>query len=198
MGVHLDTCANASTTPLCLTSGNGLLVPLKRVILLPDPIDQLHESADTFRTINPITLNRAEIRRFWTLILTPVLALVFLLAGSPAANAFGSEVLGCAWNGGTWTANTCGYGDADITFSPQGLSGTYSYRWTISISGTGYNSIVSGCTTTSTTCTLDVQPSTYQKRNIDVALQLTQSGVSRTISATAYVYSSSGCVRPAC
>jgi serine protease len=107
-----------------------------------------------------------------------------------------TEVLGCAWEGGPWIANNCGAGDGQIIFSPQGLSGSYSYSWSVSITGTGTGGIVSGCTTTSSTCTLDVEPSTYTKRIISVGLQLTQSGASWTISATASVFSSSGCVRP--
>jgi hypothetical protein len=42
--------------------------------------------------------------------------MAFFLVGSPAANAFGSEVLGCAWNGGTWIANNCGGGVDNLTF----------------------------------------------------------------------------------
>ena len=60
-------------------------------------------------------------RRFWTLLLSPVLALAFFLAGSPAANAFGTEVLGCSWNGGTWIGNNCGYGGGQLAFSAQSV-----------------------------------------------------------------------------
>ncbi len=137
-------------------------------------------------------------RRFLTLLLTPLLVLTFFLADSPAANAFGSEVLGCSWNGGPWVANGCGASDGSLTFSPHNLSGTYSYSWTITYGaftvtntcGNGLEPCLSGCTTTSSSCTiLADNPWPAQSKPVTASLQLTQSGQSRTITASATVYS---------
>jgi len=139
-------------------------------------------------------------RRFWTLLLTPVLALAFFLVGSPAANAFGSEVLGCAWNGGTWVANNCGGGDDNLTFSPHNLSGSYSYSWTVkygpstltALCSSGVDPcILSGCTATSSTCTVYApDPAPLHNKVITASLRLTQSGQSRTITASGTALSS--------
>ena len=139
-------------------------------------------------------------RRFWTLLLTPVLALAFFLVGNPAANAFGSEVLGCAWNGGTWVANNCGGGVDNLTFSPHNLSGSYSYSWTVKYGASTVTSpctsgiepcILSGCTTTSSTCTIYAEdPYPLHDKVITASLRLTQSGQSRTITASGTALSS--------
>ncbi|MEO7260523.1 MAG: hypothetical protein ABI047_04610 [Jatrophihabitantaceae bacterium] len=143
-------------------------------------------------------------RRFWTLVLTPVLALAFFLAGSPAANAFGSEVLGCAWNGGSWVANNCGSSTGNLAFSPHNLSGSYSYSWTVTYGASTVTTpcasgiepcILSGCTATSSSCTVYADnPYPLTNRVITARLQLTQSGQSRTITASGTAYSS----KPAC
>ena len=75
-------------------------------------------------------------RRFWAVVLAAVLALAFFIVGNPAANAFGSEVLGCSIKGATWTANSCtaagGHGDpVGIQYSPRNLSGAYSMSWIV-------------------------------------------------------------------
>ncbi|HJQ01026.1 MAG TPA: hypothetical protein VJ851_05460 [Jatrophihabitans sp.] len=131
-------------------------------------------------------------RRFWTLLLTPVLAVAFFMVGSPAANAFGAEVLGCSWNSGPWIANNCGGSDGLLTFSAHNLSGTYSYSWTL----TGYPSltIVSGCTATSSTCTVDTGDGALRDHTLTASLTLTQSGQSRTITAKATVYANGDCL----
>jgi hypothetical protein len=82
-----------------------------------------------------------------------VLAVTCFLVRSPAANAFGAEVLGCSWNGGAWIANDCGYGDGDVTFSAHNLSGSHSYP--------------------------------LHDKLITASLRPTQSGQSRTVTATA-------------
>jgi hypothetical protein len=120
-------------------------------------------------------------RRFWTLLLTPVLTLAFFMAGSPAANAFGAEVLGCSWGSGPWIANDCGGGDGLVTFSAHYLSGSYSYSWTLNRSVT----IISGCNATSSTCTVDPPVLGLKPGLLRATLTLTQSGQSRTISAVA-------------
>jgi hypothetical protein len=139
-------------------------------------------------------------RRFWSLLLTPVLTVAFFLAGSPAANAFGSEVLGCAWNARAWTANNCGYGTGTITFSPVNLSGSYSYSWTVTYGGSVVTTpcssgiepcILSGCTATSSSCAVYADnPYPLKDRVITASLQLTQSGQSRTITASGTAKSS--------
>jgi hypothetical protein len=64
-------------------------------------------------------------------------ALAFFVVGSPSANAFGSEVLGCD-AGGVWVANSCmttGSQDTGtlllINFSPGNTSGTYTTSWVV-------------------------------------------------------------------
>lgn len=135
-------------------------------------------------------------RKLWALVITPVFALAFLFLGSAPAQAFGSEVLGCAFNGGTWTANSCAGNDL-VQFSPANLSGTYSYGWTIKnpsgatvttpCSSTTATCLYSGCTTTSSTCTVRVSTPLHD-RTYTASLNLTQSGLSRTIQASALVY----------
>jgi len=65
-----------------------------------------------------------------------VSALAFFVVGSPAANAFGSEVLGCYVENPPWLANSCdsagnepAYGLTPIYFSPHNTSGTYTTSW---------------------------------------------------------------------
>jgi hypothetical protein len=148
-------------------------------------------------------------RKWWTAVLTPVLALAFFIAGSPAANAFGSEVLGCAVNSGAWTANTCSgdsYAAATINYSPQNLSGTYSKRWTVTgpdgtpvtancSSTVTANCIDSGCTLSSTSCVIKVPARPYRDAPWTASLRLTQSGLTRTIQAQAWVYPIEICLK---
>jgi hypothetical protein len=137
-------------------------------------------------------------RKFWTLALTPLLALAFFLVGAPSANAFGSEVLGCAWNGGGWVASNCGGGSGQVVFSAHNLSGSYSYSWTI-VNDLGYSygpctgatpCIISGCTATSSTCTLAAEGPLHD-RVVTASLTLHQSGLSRTIQAKATIWGTS-------
>jgi hypothetical protein len=140
-------------------------------------------------------------RRFWTLLLTPVLALAFFMVASPAANAFGGEVLGCSWGSSAWVANNCGGGYDLVTFSAHNLSGTYSYSWTIkndfgstinACNGVTFPCLYSGCTTTSSSCTLNAYGPTHD-RVYTASLQLTQSGQSRTITAQATGFADPPC-----
>jgi hypothetical protein len=140
--------------------------------------------------------------RLWTSIFTPLLALAVFLLGSPAAHAFGSEVLGCAFDSAAWTANSCeGGGDSSvyntaIHFSPHNLSGTYTKRWTVTNQSGGavpncsssitFNCISSGCTTT-TVCDLLVHSNIQHTNTYYASLRLTQSGQTRTITASALV-----------
>jgi hypothetical protein len=148
-------------------------------------------------------------RRLWAAVLVPVLALAVFILGNPAANAFGSEVLGCAVNSTAWTANTCSgdsYGAATIHYSPQGLSGTYSKRWTVTTPSGGTitancsstltaSCISSGCTLSSTTCDIKVPVRPYIDAPWTDTLRLTQSGLTRTIQAQAYVYPIEICLK---
>ena len=121
----------------------------------------------------------------------------------------GNEVLGCAFDAGPWTANSCNIGgtlgDIDVAhFVPHNLSGTYTKSWTVTgPSGTAlsncsstvtYNCISGGCTSTSTTCDITVRTA-KNDHTYTASLKLTQSGVTKTISASAVVYGdgSNGC-----
>ena len=151
-------------------------------------------------------------RKLWAAVLTPVLALAFFVVGSPAANAFGSEVLGCAVTRLTstyqsWTANYCeGGGDPGyfvIHYSPHNLSGTYSTSWTVtrstgavltSCSSSAVPCIYSGCTLSSLTC--DVKDSSgYTNKTYTASLRLTQSGLTRTIQAQGVIGGHDPCTR---
>jgi hypothetical protein len=147
-------------------------------------------------------------RRSWSMILTPMVALAVFLLGSPAAHAFGSEVLGCAFDSAAWTASSCA-GGGDVTFndtvhfSPHNISGTYTMRWTVTNSaGTAvpscsssvtYNCVSRGCTTTSV-CDLIVHSNIQHSNTYFASLRLTQSGQTRTISAQALVYADGSCI----
>jgi hypothetical protein len=139
----------------------------------------------------------AEMRKFWTVSFTTLLTLAFLVVGNPAAQAFGGEVLGCGYPGSSWSPNQCyGVGGNPVQFAPHYLSGTYSYQWTIKYSngtpitntctGPYQGCISSGCTSTSSTCTIMTLDAIHDKTYI-ATLQLTQAGQSRTIQASALV-----------
>jgi len=142
-------------------------------------------------------------RRLWTLILTPVLALGLLLFQAPAASAFGTEVLGCAfgvYSDADWTANSCeGSGAGGTTetvyFWPHNMSGSYTWNWTVTkqngtalpdCSGILRSNCILDCATIDG-CEIRVRFSTLQSSTVIVKLQLTQSGQTRTISAKALV-----------
>jgi hypothetical protein len=135
-------------------------------------------------------------RKLWTLALAPILALAFFLVGAPSANAFGSEVLGCDWGTG-WVANDCGGGSGMVTFSAHNLSGSYSYSWTLTRDtgdtltvscSTGISPCVySGCTATSSSCTIYADGGRHN-HVLTASLTLTQSGLSRTIQAQLTMY----------
>jgi hypothetical protein len=146
-------------------------------------------------------------RKLWAMVLAPLLTLAFFVVGSPAANAFGSEVLGCAFDSGAWTANSCtGGGDGWVSvihYSPHNLSGAYSTSWTVTgpsaavtgnCSTTPVPCIYSGCTASSTTCDIKARSQTTIK-TYTASLSLTQSGLTRTIQAQASVYSYDPCTR---
>jgi len=139
-------------------------------------------------------------RKLWTL----ALALGLFVLGTPAAHAFGAEVLGCQFgSASSWTANSCS-GSYGVTFSPSNLSGAYTYGWTITqngnpitnscSSGAGGACLSSGCTATSSTCTVYPQASLYSTETAVATLVLTQSGQSRTIQATATVDRVRACI----
>jgi len=143
------------------------------------------------------------VRKLLLLLLTPLLALFFLVLGSPSANAFGGEVLGCGVDNSAWTANSCaGGGDSStsahvIHYAAHNLSGSYSMKWT-ALNGFGtvitascnspqvVNCIWSGCTASSTTC--DIGAGQFsQDRTFTATLQLTQSGQTRSVQASAVI-----------
>ena len=132
-------------------------------------------------------------RRLWAAALAPALGLAFVVMASGPADAFGSEVLGCWFTPQTWTAGSC-TGQTQAIYSVHNLSGTYSYAWTFTMKGTplalsscappnGGACIASGCTATSSTCTVNDSP--LVDRTITATVRLTQSGLSRSISASA-------------
>jgi len=138
-------------------------------------------------------------RKLFGLVVGCVLAVALLVVGSPAANAFGSEVLGCAFDSGAWTANSCsGGGDQGVVyqihFSASNLSGTYSRHWTVYQYQAGmpqFPGVVitpTSCTSTSTTCTVSLKSNALQSKTISADLQSTQSGQTRDIWAYATVY----------
>lgn len=153
------------------------------------------------RSYSLCTLYREDplMRKLWMAVLTTLLSLAFFAAGSSAAHAFGAEVLGCGpYPGSTWTATQCsGVGGTYEQFSAHNLSGTYSYQWTLTYSsGTPITSscspltttpcISSGCTSTSSACVILTEDAVQTKTYV-ANLRLTQSGQSRTISASAVV-----------
>ena len=142
-----------------------------------------------------------------------MLALAFFIVGSPAANAFGSEVLGCSVDSAAWTAYSCGGGGTGLSlihYSPQNLSGTYSKSWTlIDQTGSTYTRICSGstdsttiapciyrgCTSSSTICEVKARSGPTNDRVYTARLRLTQSGLTRTIEADAVLYASDSCLK---
>ncbi|MEO6501852.1 MAG: hypothetical protein ABIQ09_08060 [Jatrophihabitantaceae bacterium] len=141
-------------------------------------------------------------RKLWTAALAFVSALAFFIVGSPSANAFGSEVLGCSVSFG-WTAGSCtSYAGLSagqtlyVNFEPHNLSGAYTTSWDITGPGgavTGSCStgsygtcIYSGCTAGSLSCRLRTQVA-GDPYAITAALRLTQSGKTRTVSAVANI-----------
>ena len=159
-------------------------------------------------------------RKMWALAFAPVLTFAFFMVGSAPANAFGGEVLGCysdaAGVTGGWTASHCSVGGKyftvgdldDVKFEARNLSGAYTFAWTVGLQGattftpftgscasdTAYNCISSGCTATSATCVVTVKVGATGK-SILATLKLTQSGLSRTISATAGVEAAPTCCK---
>ena len=139
-------------------------------------------------------------RKLWIPAVVTALVGFFMVLDSPSANAFGSEVLGCGFAPYyTWSANQCTGNDNKyyVQFSPHYLSGTYSYQWAITDgygapitrtctgpAGVDQGCLYSGCTATSSTCTVTVEDQA-QTLVYSASLTLTQSGRSRTIQATA-------------
>jgi hypothetical protein len=131
------------------------------------------------------------VRKAWSLALTPLAALAVSVALTTPARAFGAEVLGCDAGGG-WTANTCSgqglnaditVGYIDIDYAVHNLSGTYAYAWTKPTNATIY----SGCTATTSVCDIEVPDGFTTTHYYTVSVKLTQSGQSRTLSATAAI-----------
>jgi hypothetical protein len=144
-------------------------------------------------------------RKLLTAVFALVAALAFFVVGSPSANAFGSEVLGCNVDS-IWTANSCDssgmeplYGITPVFFSPHNTSGTYTTSWYVhnangvAVTQTCYANygntpcIYSGCAAGSMECEIVVRVGLNDKA-FTAALTLTQSGQTRTISATATIY----------
>jgi hypothetical protein len=131
-----------------------------------------------------------------------VSALALFFVGSPPASAFGGEVLGCSAGFG-WTAGSC-HSSASlssgtlllVTFEAHNTSGTYDTSWafTPALNGTCNSSFTnvpcaySGntCTAGSVTCQIATRV-TNATQTYTAALTLTQSGQTRTVTATATV-----------
>ncbi|MEO7260851.1 MAG: hypothetical protein ABI047_06295 [Jatrophihabitantaceae bacterium] len=140
-------------------------------------------------------------RKLWTAALAFVSALAFFIVGSPSANAFGGEVLGCSVSFG-WTADSCtSYAGLSagqtlyVNFEPQNLSGAYTSSWAItgpggavtgSCSTGSFTCIFTGCTAGSLSCQVRTKVSSGPYA-ITAALTLTQSGQTRTVSAVANI-----------
>jgi hypothetical protein len=143
-------------------------------------------------------------RKLWAAALALVSALAFLIVSSPAANAFGSEVLGCNAGPG-WSTPTCSsyglehYGTpASIGFSTQNTSGTYTTSWALTGGGgasitqkcsstSNLPCISSGCTTSSLDCVIAWNVG-WKDHIVNATLTLIQSGHGRTLTAQATIY----------
>lgn len=152
-------------------------------------------------------------RKLLIAVFAVVAALAFFVVGSPAANAFGGEVLACD-AGGAYVPNSC-YSTGTqangtlmlVNFSPENTSGTYSTSWAVTNQvGTA---ITQSCTVTygnapcisspnsgscasgSMWCQIAVHVGANDK-NYTAALTLTQSGQTRTVTATATIQAGTG------
>jgi hypothetical protein len=141
-------------------------------------------------------------RKLCTAALALVSALAFFVIGSPPANAFGGEVLGCS-SGFGWTANSCHSSAALssgtlllVAFDTHNTSGTYTTSWTFTpaLNGTCSSTFSNvpcvypggGCTAGSLSCQIATRVTTYIQ-TFTAALRLTQAGQTRTVTATATV-----------
>jgi len=151
-------------------------------------------------------------RKLLTAVLALVSAVALCIIGSPPANAFGSEVLGCS-AGGLWAANSCQSDGAlgfdalvSISFSAHNTSGTYTTSWTLTLQNGGTitatcNStetntpcIDNGCTSSSLSCQIYQRVGNHDK-NTTAALTLIQSGQARTITAVVTIFGNGGCAK---
>ena len=118
-----------------------------------------------------------------------------LAAAAPAA-AIGQETFGCRLSPGNVTAyrtlcaNTRPSGRYDATFALANTSGAYSVSWAISGQ---YQSIVAGCTETSTSCTIALPGSSTDSRAA-VTVTYSQAGQTATRYAEAVVYQFCGSI----
>ncbi|HST47426.1 hypothetical protein [Jatrophihabitans sp.] len=143
-------------------------------------------------------------RKLLTAVSALVAALAFFVVGSPSANAFGSEVLGCD-AGGAWSANSCessalpAYHLVTVNFSPHNTSGTYSTSWYVHnangvaitqscYANYGNTPCFNGsCPAGSMQCSIVVRVGPTNDKVFTAALTLTQSGQTRTITAAATI-----------
>jgi hypothetical protein len=143
-------------------------------------------------------------RKLWAAALALLSALAFLLVGSPPANAFGSEVLGCDAGAGWGTPTCTTYGTEPygtrvyIDFSTHNTSGTYTTSWTLTGGGgasitqncsstSTLPCIYSGCTTSSLDCVIAWNVG-WRDKTANATLTLIQSGHGRTLTAQATIY----------
>lgn len=141
-------------------------------------------------------------RKLWTAALALVSALAFFVVGSPSANAFGGEVLGCSVSF-SWTAGSCtSYAGLSagqtlfVNYEPRDLSGAYTTSWAITgpsgavtascTTNTYSTCVYSGCTAGSLACQVRTKVGA-EPYAITAALTLTQSGQTRTVSAVANI-----------
>ncbi|MEV7229342.1 hypothetical protein AB0M79_20290 [Polymorphospora sp. NPDC051019] len=117
-----------------------------------------------------------------------VAATTFTLAGATPAAAIGQETFGCriapgvvfTWN--TYCNNSAPASTYNVGFAVQNTSGSYTFAW--SVSGP-YQSINTGCTATSPTCSVWV--SGHSDSSIEATVTYTQNGQSRTQTAYATI-----------
>jgi hypothetical protein len=149
-------------------------------------------------------------RKLLTAVSALVAALAFFVVGSPSANAFGSEVLGCD-AGGYWSANSCqaselpNYHLVTVDFSPHNTSGTYTTSWSVTnkngaavtqscYANYGNTPCIEpgSCAAGSMACTIVVRVGPTNDKVFTAALTLTQSGQTRTITAAVTIPAGSG------
>lgn len=112
------------------------------------------------------------------------------LVGAAPAAAIGQETFGCKLSPGNATTyqglcvNSRPSGRYDANFALQNTSGAYSFSWAIS---GRYQSIIFGCTATSTQCVISL-PGSSSDSQASVTVTYSQDGQTATRSATAIVY----------
>lgn len=134
------------------------------------------------------------IRSFTTASAAVISLLVAGMSSAGAAHALGGEQLGCSvgpQNSGTYTTprckNTPGATSYEADFLVLNESATSTYSW--SVPSQYQTSIVSGCTSSTNSCSIGV-PNTDSY--ITVSVTLTQNAATETLTANARILQSCG------